>query len=158
MGPKKRHGILTFMGPKKRHGYPWMSMDIHQWISMDIHQWISLMDIHQWYSSRPREPGLEICRPLPRPPWKIHGKSKKKGSHFVKKWRFREAILSKTKFKKKKSKYWKLIGYTRRFILVKHENRPPPCHVRPNPAKVRGNRFAWSMPCPRTPPDLPYSI
>ena len=29
-----------------------------------------------------------------------------------------------------------------------------PCHVRQNPAKVRGNRFVWSMPCPRTPPDL----
>ena len=40
--------------------------------------------------SRPREPGLEICRPLPRPPWKIHGKTKKQ----------KEAILST----KKKSK------------------------------------------------------
>ena len=29
------------------------------------------------------------------------------------------------------------------------------CHVRPNPAKVRGNLFVWSMPSPRTPPDLP---
>ena len=66
----------------------------------------------------PREPGLEICRPLPRPPWKIHGKSKKKGSQFVKQWRFREAILSKKEFKKQKmSKYWKWIGYARRFIL-----------------------------------------
>ena len=37
----------------------------------------------------------------------------------------------------------------------KHENRLPPCHVRPNPATVRRNRFVWSMPCPRTPPDLP---
>ena len=40
----------------------------------------------------PREPGLEICRPLPRPPWKNHGKSKQKGSHFVKKWRFWEVV------------------------------------------------------------------
>ena len=39
-------------------------------------------------------------------------------------------------------------------ISKKHENRFPPCHVRPNPAKVRGNRIVWSMPCPRTPPDL----
>ena len=54
--------------------------------------------------------------------------------------------------------FWKLVGYTRRFMLVKHENRLPPCHVRPNPAKLRGNRFVQSMPCPRTPPDLPYSI
>ena len=36
-----------------------------------------------------------------------------------------------------------------------HENRLPPCHVRPNPTKVRGNRFVWSMPCPWAPPDLP---
>ncbi len=40
-------------------------------------------------------------------------------------------------------------------ISKKHENRLPPCHVRPNPAKVRGNRIVWSMPCPWTPPDLP---
>ena len=52
-------------------------------------------------------------------------------------------------------KIWKLMGYARRFVLVKHENRPPPCHVRPNPTKVRGNRFAQSMPCPRTPPRPP---
>ena len=29
------------------------------------------------------------------------------------------------------------------------------CHVRPNLAKVRDNVFVWSMPSPRTPPDLP---
>ena len=40
----------------------------------------------------------------------------------------------------------------------KHENRLPLCHVRQNPAKLRGNRFVWSMPCPRTPPDLPNTI
>ena len=40
----------------------------------------------------------------------------------------------------------------------KHENRLSPCHVRPNPAKVRGNRFVWSMPCPQTPLDLPNPI
>ena len=38
--------------------------------------------------------------------------------------------------------------------MVKHENRPPPCHVRPNPAKLRGNRFVQSTPCPWTPLDL----
>ena len=40
----------------------------------------------------------------------------------------------------------------------KHEHRLPPCHVRPNSAKVRGNRIVWSMPCPRTPPDLTNTI
>ena len=43
-------------------------------------------------------------------------------------------------------------------ISKKHENRVPRCHVRPNPAKVRGDRIAWSMPCPQTPPDLPNTI
>ena len=43
-------------------------------------------------------------------------------------------------------------------IFKKHENRLPPCPVRPNPAKVRGNRLVRSMPSPRTPPDLPNSI
>ena len=40
----------------------------------------------------------------------------------------------------------------------KHENRFSPCHVRPNPAKGRGNLFVWSVPSPRTAPDLPNSI
>ena len=66
--------------------------------------------------------------------------------------------LSKFLKKEKTSFPRKLIGYTRRFMLVKHENRLPPCHVRPNPAKLRGNRFVQSMPCPRTPPDLPNPI
>ena len=104
----------------------------------------------------PREPGLES--PADWGPTKC--KTKQKNG------KRKEAILSKnddfgklSKFlEKQKSFFWKLIGYTRRFMLVKHENRLPPCHVRPNPAKLRGNRFAWSMPCPRTPPDLPYSL
>ena len=86
-------------------------------------------------------------------------KMQKKKRPFGKKWRFGEVVQVPGKSKKKKeSFFWKWIGYTRRFMLVKHENRFPPCHVRPNPAKLRGNRFAWFMPCPRTPPDLPYSI
>ena len=43
-------------------------------------------------------------------------------------------------------------------ISPKNENRLPSCPVRPNPAKVRGNLFVWSMPSPRTPPDLPNII
>ena len=37
-----------------------------------------------------------------------------------------------------------------------HENRLPPCHVRPNPTKVRGVCMVHAM--PRTPPDLPNTI
>ena len=40
-------------------------------------------------------------------------------------------------------------------IFPKHENRLPPCPVRPNPAKVRDNVFVWSVRAPWTPLDLP---
>ena len=61
-------------------------------------------------------------------------------------------------FNKKRGPIWRyLVMKWISNISKKHENRLPPCPVRPNPAKVRGNRVVWSMPCPQTPPDLTNS-
>ena len=69
-------------------------------------------------------------------------------------------------FKKVRGPIWRPedqfggIWWWSEYTSKKHEHRLPPCHVlvRPNPAKVRGNRFVWSMPCPDTPRPPKYNL